>query len=87
MFAEGSSLKVHCYFIPLTSVLILLIPSASKNEIFLEIFGNSRKLRSFKKNQREKSQVKLLFVFRNLFGADLKDFQVSKNSFLSHPLS
>ena len=47
MFAEGSSLKVHCYFIPLTSVLILLIPSASKNEIFLEIFGNSRKLRSF----------------------------------------
>ena len=37
----------------------------------------------FLKNQREKSQVKLLFVFRNLFRADLKDFQVSKNSFLS----
>ena len=47
MFAEGSSLKVHRYFFPFTSVLILLNPSASKNEIFLEIFGNSRKLRSF----------------------------------------
>ena len=47
MFAEGSSLKVRRYFILLTSVLILLNPSASKNEIFLEIFGNSRKLRSF----------------------------------------
>ena len=48
MFAEGSSLKVHRYFIPLTSVLILLNPSASKNEILLQIFGNSKKLRSFK---------------------------------------
>lgn len=48
MFAEGSSLKVHRYFILLTSVLILLNPSASKNETLLEIFGNSKKLRSCK---------------------------------------